>query len=277
MSLDDRADALDEKLKDNSIDKSVEILVNDAKKRNRQILILAISLILDVVLTVGFAILSIQAQKTAAATRSNREAVVTSCKTGNEFRKTEGQLWEHILSIQPVFNNLTPEQQTQRDQTVANFKKYLATTFAPRDCNKIIEDQRYNKVMETMLFMRGDDNDGYTLSVLATNWTAGGRLFFAAKQVVDDDNTDAAALIQQNWGDDVVTDVTIGGFAYKQYACHFPSSATNSIVSDGAETLDLFGEFQYVPSGGDPISIPGPDSERIPVTVRFDIKRKTTV
>lgn len=130
--------------------------------------------------------------------------------------------------------------------------------------------------MEPMEFARGDGTTkGFWIP--ADAWTSGGRLFFAAKQIIDDDTTDAAALIQADWGDAAVTDETRNGVAYKRYACYFPPSATSGIESGGAESLELLGEFQFVPSGGgDPITFP-PTDAKIPVTVWFDVKRKTTV
>ena len=131
--------------------------------------------------------------------------------------------------------------------------------------------------MEDMIFPRGD---GVTkgFSMPASSWSAGGRLFFAAKLQFDDDTTDAAALIQGNWGDDVVTDVVRDGVAYKRYACDFPPEATADIVSNGAAVVDLLGEFQFVPVGGRPVTMPAEESgDKIPVKVLIDIKLGTTV
>lgn len=122
-------------------------------------------------------------------------------------------------------------------------------------------------------FTRGDAAH-HTFSMPAAGWSSGGRLFFAAKQVIDDDTTDALALIQNNWDDSVVTDVTINGVAYKKYACYFPPSATDSIPSNGAAVMDLLGEFQWVPSGpGDPVTSP-PTDDKFDVKLYFDVKRK---
>lgn len=129
--------------------------------------------------------------------------------------------------------------------------------------------------METMQFMRGDGAD-HTFAIPTSAWTSGGRLFFAAKPAIDDDVNDAAAVIAGNWGDDVTQDITVGGVAYKQYSCHFPAVATG-VVSEGASDLELVGEFQFVPSGGEPVTFPGPGQERIPVNLSFDVKRKTVV
>jgi hypothetical protein len=125
-------------------------------------------------------------------------------------------------------------------------------------------------------FLRGDAAY-HTFSIPATSWSAGGKLFFAAKPAIDDDTTDANALISGEWDDSSVTDVTVDGVAYKKYACTFPPSATNSILSNGSESADYLGEFQYVPATGVPITFPGALLPRLDAEIWFDVKRKTVV
>lgn len=132
----------------------------------------------------------------------------------------------------------------------------------------------------TLVFPRGDGVTHYFY--LPTDvWSAGSVLYFAAKPVVDDDLTDANAVINYNWNDSTggITDVVraIEGVptACKRYTCHFPPSATININSNGAESLDYLGEFQWIASGAEPITMP-PIDPKIPVTVVFDIKRGIT-
>lgn len=130
--------------------------------------------------------------------------------------------------------------------------------------------------MDQMIFPRGDGVH-HEFYYPADAWTAGGRLFFAAKPAIDDDTTDAAAVINQSWDDAALKpDETLDGILYKVYDCYFPPSATSSIVSDGAESAEYLGEYQFVPSGGDPQTFP-PTDPKIPAVVIFDVKRKTTV
>lgn len=129
---------------------------------------------------------------------------------------------------------------------------------------------------DVMEFTRGDglaNTKGF--SIPAASWVPGGRLYFAAKQVVDDDLTDAAAEIKGNWGDDVVTDTVRGGVAYKRYNCVFPPSATGSIDSGGADSIELKGEFQWVSPTGDPVTSP-PNDQKIDVILYFDINRRVS-
>lgn len=128
--------------------------------------------------------------------------------------------------------------------------------------------------MASIEFPRGDGIH-HTFNIPTDAWTPGGKLFFAAKPAIDDDNTDANAVINQNWGDSAVTDVVIGGVAYKQYDCYFPPSATNSILSNGADSADYLGEFQWVPASGVPITFP-PNDPKLDCIVYFDVKRETS-
>lgn len=123
-------------------------------------------------------------------------------------------------------------------------------------------------------FTRGDAIT-HTFSIPADAWSSGGKLRFMAKPAIDDDNTDAAAVISQEWTDSAVTDVTINGVAYKQYSCYFPPSATNSIVSNGAASSSYLGEFQWVSAAGIPTTFPANDP-KLDVVVYFDVIRETT-
>lgn len=129
--------------------------------------------------------------------------------------------------------------------------------------------------MANKIFFSRGDAAYHTFSMPADAWESGGKLFFAAKPAIDDDNTDAAAVIVGSWDDTNVTDVVIDGIAYKQYACTFLPAATNSIESDGADSADYLGEFQFVPVSGIPQTFPA-DNKKLDVVVYFDVKRKTS-
>lgn len=120
-------------------------------------------------------------------------------------------------------------------------------------------------------FSRGDGAN-HTFSMPTSSWSAGGKLFFAAKAIVDDDTTDVNAVIQGSWDDTVVTNVVINAVAYKQYACYFPPAATNTIISNGASVLSYVGEFQYIPNTGVPVTFPATD-QKLDVALYIDIKR----
>lgn len=128
--------------------------------------------------------------------------------------------------------------------------------------------------MADMEFTRGDPIT-HSFKIPASAWSSGGKLRFMAKPAVDDDNTDSSAVITQEWDDSAVSDVIINGVAYKRYACSFPPSATNNIESNGADSADYKGEFQWVNSVGQPLTFPA-KPPKLDVAVYFDIIRETT-
>lgn len=128
--------------------------------------------------------------------------------------------------------------------------------------------------MATIEFSRGDAVT-HTFSMPTASWSSGGKLFFEAKPAIDDDHTDANAVISQSWDDSATTTVTLNGVTYTQYACSFPPAATNSILSGGADSADYLAEFQWVNSTGIPMTFPATDP-KLDCIVYFDIIRKTS-
>jgi len=118
-------------------------------------------------------------------------------------------------------------------------------------------------------FKRGDGVTHY-FAIPTANWSAGGELFFAAKPAVDDDLTDAAAVIDATFTDaDMVNDGTT-----VTYTCYFPPTATNSIDMNGASQINYKAEFQFVSSAGVPSTFPGND-KFLDAVVYADIRRAT--
>lgn len=132
MSLDSRNEDLNQKIGDTDLPSAVATLVKDAKKRKRQLRLLATSIILDIVLTVGLTFLSIRTHNLAVTADSNHSAIVRSCESSNDARASNKQLWHFLLDL-PTPNAQTIQQQTNRDK----FSMYVDKTFAPRDCNAI--------------------------------------------------------------------------------------------------------------------------------------------
>jgi hypothetical protein len=123
-------------------------------------------------------------------------------------------------------------------------------------------------------FKKGDGATHYAY-IPAASWSAGGKLFFAAKPVPDDDNADTAAVINTTFTDSVVSDETVDDVAYKKYTMSFVGSDANGIAMGGKKKKKFLGEFQFVPSSGQPTTWPG-DDQFLDVIVYADIKRGTT-
>lgn len=89
------------------------------RRGRRVIAALAVSLIIDVALTVVVSITAAQVHATQ----------ISSCQTGNQTRAKEILLWEHLaaLSITP---ETTAKQRAADDQLLA----FIRVTFAPKNC-----------------------------------------------------------------------------------------------------------------------------------------------
>lgn len=129
MSLAERADELDKKLEQNPIDQSIATLVKADNRRRRQVMLLAVSLALDFVLTIGLTFLSFQTSHIAQLAQNNKEAVILNCETANDSRDAQRKLWAYVIALPPQ-QPRSPEQQ----QRVEEFQVFVDKTFKPRDC-----------------------------------------------------------------------------------------------------------------------------------------------
>jgi hypothetical protein len=140
ITLDKRNDELEKKLETSDLPKAVEVLFKDAKKRKRQLMILTISLILDILLTVGLTVVSLRTQQLAIKAENNKDAIYQSCEASNEGRANNRQLWEYILNLPPL-EPPTPE----REKRIADFRAFVDETFAPRDCDALVSEPNGEK------------------------------------------------------------------------------------------------------------------------------------
>lgn len=131
-SLDSRNAQLDQKIEATDLPKAVQTLVKDAARRKHQLIMLAITIGVDVLLTIGFGYVTIRTHNLASQADSNRDAIVRSCETTNEGRANNKKLWVYILGLSPS-QQRTPEQTRSLDK----FRAFVDETFAPKDCSTI--------------------------------------------------------------------------------------------------------------------------------------------
>lgn len=128
-NLEQRDDELNKQMAEHPAEQSIQVLVKDAARSKRRMRILTISVIFDILLTIGLATVSFKTSELAHLAQSNKQAVLANCQTANESRKNNRDLWEFAFSLPP--NQPPTPEQTQR---IAEFKKFVAKTFAERDC-----------------------------------------------------------------------------------------------------------------------------------------------
>jgi hypothetical protein len=121
-----RSDALDERVAGSS---EVQALVRYSHRTRLLLRWLAVSLAFDFILSVGLGYVAIRGQRVAVQANSIQERARVGCLSGNEFRKTQLQLWHYILDLPPTTPR-TPAQDAQQ----AAFRAYVDGQFALRKC-----------------------------------------------------------------------------------------------------------------------------------------------
>lgn len=102
-------------------------------RRNRRLIRwLVLSLALDALLTGAFAFGAVKVNEANTRTVQVHNQQVATCQSGNEARQLNVKLWDYVLSA-AASRPLTAERKKQID----DFKAFVHTTFAPRDCSKI--------------------------------------------------------------------------------------------------------------------------------------------
>ena len=121
----------------------VAALTAAVKRSRRHIFALAVSLLLDVALTVVVAIFAVQAHS-ASTSASHADATVAElhatqvagCQAGNAERAEQTALWTHLAAISKPPPHLTRRQLAANKREIAALLAYVKHTFAPRDCQK---------------------------------------------------------------------------------------------------------------------------------------------
>jgi hypothetical protein len=102
--------------------------------RNRHLILgLAISLLLDVILSIVVAFVAVSASDASSLANQNKQTQLATCRAGNETRAANVQLWTYVLDLAAASNPAPPTP--QRTESLKQFTAYLHTVYAPRDCD----------------------------------------------------------------------------------------------------------------------------------------------
>lgn len=120
-----------------SLGNQIHALTKYGRQSRRLIWSLAASLLLDLVLSVIVWVVAVQANhasdlaaEATSVANQNHQAQVTTCVASNEARAATVQLWNYVLDLSTK-NELGADKHKQID----DFRVYVNTTFAQRDCN----------------------------------------------------------------------------------------------------------------------------------------------
>lgn len=118
-----------------------------------------------------------------------------------------------------------------------------------------------------MEFKRGDTVT-HTLVIPETFYKAGLKVFFMAKEEMDDDAADAKALIAREFGDSNIISRENNEITY---ALKFQPGDTNGIKFNGDARITLQGEFEFRYADGQIKTFP--ETKPLKVIVYSDVRR----
>lgn len=128
-NLEQRDNELNKQIAEHPAEKSIEVLVKDAKRRSRQLHLLTATVILTLLLTIGLSVVSYKLYHITKLSQSTQTAVVLNCETANDSRRNQKELWDFVFAL-PALEPPTVEEQAR----AAQFKAFIGKTFALRDC-----------------------------------------------------------------------------------------------------------------------------------------------
>jgi hypothetical protein len=94
--------------------------------------------LLSMALATGNYLLSASAVRHAEA---NAASVTALCQAGNESRRQQVQLWDHLITLSVPPPHETPASRARRELVTREFLAYIRQVFAQRSCG-IITDPR---------------------------------------------------------------------------------------------------------------------------------------
>lgn len=124
------------RLQGSVIDLKEEIAaLRDYGQRSRKIIwSLAVSLVLDVLLSIVVVVVAIQAKDANTLAQANQQTQIATCESTNQSRQVAVNLWRYVLDASAKDpKNQTPERVKQ----IEDFRAYMESAYQPRDCSKI--------------------------------------------------------------------------------------------------------------------------------------------
>lgn len=119
-----------------------------------------------------------------------------------------------------------------------------------------------------MTFKKGD-NVNHSFKLPIGDYTPGGTLYFTAKPEIDNDTSDAAAVINKSFADSlVVLDATHATWPL----AFLPADIVGVNFENGETNKEYIGEFQWIEDDGTIHSYPDND-DFINVVIYADVRR----
>jgi len=116
-----------------TIGKSLTAIENYGKRTRQISVALILSLVLDILLTIGVAVLSTNAISQSDSTRAIQHS---NCLSANEARADQIKLWNTFIAIatEHPSPNETPQQKRNAQEEITQILSFVKSTFHPLSC-----------------------------------------------------------------------------------------------------------------------------------------------
>jgi hypothetical protein len=97
---------------------------------------------IDIALTVVLGLVGWQAHDASNSAAQNRQSTLISCQQTNVARAENQQLWNYVLTLFSPRPGETAAEKAAGEKVLAALRAHVDTTFAARDCRKLLDGQR---------------------------------------------------------------------------------------------------------------------------------------
>ena len=108
-----------------------DAIVAQQRKSKRTVRLLAVSVILDIMLSVATITLAVNQQNVS---RAIHDSQLAACAIGNETRAAQVQLWDHVIGISRPPPGETGAERKARLARLAALRAYVRNTFRQINC-----------------------------------------------------------------------------------------------------------------------------------------------
>jgi hypothetical protein len=108
-----------------------EKIVTQQGKSRRNIRLIAVSVVLDIALSVSLVFLAVSQAHVSDSIHSSQLA---ACALGNGFRASQAQVWDHFIARSAAPPGETAAQRTARLRRLADARAYIARHYRPVNC-----------------------------------------------------------------------------------------------------------------------------------------------
>jgi hypothetical protein len=110
------------------------LILAQQARNHRTVRLLTVSVLLDIALSLFCVGLAVNQHNVSGAIHQSQ---LNSCAIGNQFRKSQVQLWDHVIAVSAAPAGETAAGRAARLRRIAGVRAYVGRHFHPVDCSRL--------------------------------------------------------------------------------------------------------------------------------------------